>query len=205
MHMKNQIIFIHGGDTFETYDEYLAFLRDFEVDEEYFNSHFDKKKWSSSLEEKLGDNFKVISLNMPNSINAKYLEWKIWFENFFPFFSEEVILIGTSLGGIFLTKYLSENNFPKKIKGTFIVAAPFDSTDSEYTLADFILPSNLDNIKKQGGKIYFYHSKDDPVVPFADLEKYRKQLPEANFIILEDRQHFNQEEFPEIIQAIKDL
>ena len=199
--MKTQIIVIRGGDTFETYEEYLSFLKDFQIDLDYIN----KKGWKRSLQEKLGDDFEVISPRMPNSGNAKYLEWKIWFEKFFPFLNDEIVLVGHSLGGLFLTKYLSENIFPKKIKATFLVAAPFDSTDSEYTLGDFSLPNELTKFQEQGGEICFYHSKDDPVVPFVDLNKYKKELPGANFIVFEDREHFGQEEFPEIVEKIKKL
>ncbi|MDP2788526.1 MAG: hypothetical protein Q8O46_00530 [bacterium] len=51
----------------------------------------------------------------------------------------------------------------------------------------------------------FYHSKDDPVVPFAEMEKYKTKLLEAKFSIFEDRGHFGQEEFPEIIKDIQTL
>jgi hypothetical protein len=203
--MKNQVVVISGGETFETYDEYLSFLKDFKVDSDYFEEQFGKKGWKDFLEDKLGDKFEVIRLRMPNRENAKYSEWKIWFEKFFPFFNSGIILIGHSLGGIFLAKYLSENDFPKKIKRVFLVAAPFDSLDSEYTLADFSLPDDLSKFTEQGNKIYLYHSEDDPVVPFVDLGKYKKMLPTAKTIIFNNREHFNQEEFPEIIEEIKNL
>lgn len=199
--MKNQVLVIHGGHTFKTYKEYLAFLKDFQIDLDDIR----KKGWKSSLEEKLGDNFEVIAPRMPNSSNAKYLEWKLWFEKFFPFLKRKVILVGHSLGGIFLTKYLSENIFPKKITGTFLVAAPFDSADAQYGLGGFSLTKKLTKLQEQGGEIYFYHSQDDPIVPFADVEKYRKELPEANFIIFKNREHFGQEKFPELVEQIKNL
>jgi len=203
--MKNQVVIISGGETFETYEQYLSFLKDFKVDFDYFEEQFEKKGWKDSLEDKLGDKFEVIRLRMPNRENAKYSEWKIWFEKFFPFFNGEIILIGHSLGGIFLAKYLSENDFSKKIKGVFLIAAPFDSADSEYNLADFSLPDDLSKFMKQGNKIYLYHSQDDPIVPFVDLRKYKKQLPGAEAVIFNDREHFNQEEFPEIVEEIKKL
>ena len=46
-------------------------------------------------------------------------------------------------------------------------------------------------------------SKDDPVVPFNHSERLAKELPNANYMIFEDRQHFNQEHFPELIETIK--
>jgi len=198
--MKKQVVVIHGGDTFETYDEYVAFLKSFLIESvDYFN----RWRWKDSLQEKLGDDFEVIAPKMPNKWNAKYSEWKIWFDKLVPFLNDNVIFVGHSLGGIFLAKYLSENKFPKIIKATFLVAAPYDAVDSEYTLADFVLLNDLKLFQKQGGRIFLFQSKDDPVVPFADLEKYKKQLPTAECVVFEDRGHFGQEEFPELVEMIK--
>ena len=65
---------------------------------------------------------------MPLQENAKYNDWKIFFERYIPFLRNNVILIGASLGGIFLAKYLSENKFPKKILSTYLICPPFDNT-----------------------------------------------------------------------------
>src|SRR3989344_3659970 len=105
--MKTQIVVIHGGDTFDTYEQYLSFLKNYKIDFERFREN--KKDWKATLAEKLGENYEVISHSMPNKRNAKYIEWKIWFEKFIPFLNPEVILVGHSLGGAFLAKYFSEN------------------------------------------------------------------------------------------------
>jgi len=49
------------------------------------------------------------------------------------------------------------------------------------------------------------HSKDDPVVPFTQLKKYQQALPNAETVVFENREHFNQETFPEIIELIKSI
>jgi predicted alpha/beta hydrolase family esterase len=142
---------------------------------------------------------------MPNSMNAKYKEWKIMFEKLFPFFKNNLILLGHSLGGIFLAKYLSENKFPRKIKATFLVAAPYDDKTTKDSLGDFKLPKKLDKFQKQGGKIFLYQSKDDLSVSLVDLKKYKKSLPEAEVVMFRKKGHFNQVEFPEIVKDIKRL
>jgi len=48
-----------------------------------------------------------------------------------------------------------------------------------------------------------YQSKDDPIVSFADFEKYRNALPIAHVKIFENKGYFNQEEFPELVEDIK--
>jgi len=199
--MKKQIVVIGGGDTFKTYKEYISYLKNIKFDFRKLKI----KRWKENLSEDIGNNFDVLSTKMPNAANAKFKEWKIMFDKLLPFLKDNVILLGHSLGGIFLAKYLSENKFPKKIKATFLVSAPHDKKDTEYTLGDFKLPKKLVRFQKQGGKIFLYHSKDDPIVPFADLEKYRKALPEAKISVFKNRKHFDQTKFPELIRDIKNL
>ena len=142
---------------------------------------------------------------MPNYANARYLEWKIWFEKLIPFLEDEVTLVGHSLGGIFLVKYLSENSFPKRVRAIFLVASPYDTEGTDDSLVDFTLLRAPGNLTEQSGKIFLYHSEDDPIVPFSNLRKYEKELPSAKVRILKDRGHFLQEEFPELVEDIKGL
>jgi uncharacterized protein len=198
---KKQVIVIHGGDTFASYDEYLSSLRDFLIDFERYRAG--GTNWKRTLGLALGDGYEIISPDMPDKSNAKYAEWKIWFEKFIPYLDPKVIFIGHSLGGIFLAKYLSENTLPKTILATFLVAACYDDKNSDYSLADFVLPEHLDNFSKQSQRIFLYHSSDDRVVPFADLAKYQKALPNATARTFTDRGHFNQETFPELVEDVR--
>lgn len=199
--MKKQVVVIHGGDTFDSYEDYLTFLNAFEVDKE---SLFSKDWKKSYLQSELGEEYEVLLLQMPNKFNAKYLEWKIWFEKYIPFFNQELILVGHSLGGIFLAKYLAENTLEKTIKAVFLIAAPFDNVDT-YSLADFGLPSSLELIEKQVEHIFIFQSQDDPVVPFLELAKYQAELPSAQARVFTDKGHFNQETFPELVDEILKL
>src|SRR3989344_4173979 len=108
--MKTKIFLIHGGETFKNRKDYLHFLKTRKI------SIKEKISWSSDyLKKKLGKNFEVIKPRMPLQDNARYDDWKIHFERYLPKLKNHIILIGSSLGGIFLAKYLSENKFPKKI------------------------------------------------------------------------------------------
>lgn len=200
--MKTQLVFIHGGDVFDTQEKYLSSLKNIMIET---LDYFKPRSWGSFIRETLGDDFEVITPQMPNKANARYSEWKIWFEKIIPLLGNDIIFVGHSLGAIFLSKYLSENKIPKKIKGVFLVATPFDGEDTEDDMGDFILPDDLHLLKEQAGELYFYHSKDDSVVPFLDLEKYQKKIPNAHFLVFEDRGHFSQKEFPELIEEIKKL
>lgn len=198
--MKKQIIVIHGGDTFETYDKYLTFLRNYEINIERYKTN--KDDWKPWLREKLGDEYEVILPIMPNKTNAVFSEWKLWFEKLIPFLDDGVVLVGHSLGGAFLVKYLSENKFPKKISGVFLVGAVYDKDFEGYPLVSFSLPITLN---LQTDNIFLYHSEDDPVVPFSALGDYKKALPQAITTIFKDRQHLNQVEFLELAEDVLQL
>ncbi len=199
--MKKQVIVIHGGDTYDSYEKYFNNLKNAEINLERMRA----KKWKELLQDQLGEGFEVTKPSMPNGENAKYVEWKIWFDKLVPLLQEEVILIGHSLGGIFLAKYLSENTFPKNIRATILIAPPYSDKGKPYSLADFGLPESLKLFEQQSPKIFIYHSKDDAVVDFNDSQGYLKALPHAKIIEFNDRGHFNQPEFPELVEGIKTL
>ncbi|MFA6476456.1 MAG: alpha/beta fold hydrolase [Candidatus Paceibacterota bacterium] len=200
MIIKKQVIVIHGGDTFETREEYLAFLKSYQIKSlDYFKG----KDWKKTLQERLGEDFEVIVPAMPCKINARYEEWKIWFEKIIPLLNDEVILIGHSMGGTFLAKYLTENNFPKKVLSLHLVAAPYDTEVIKESLVDFALNKTVEGLAQYTDKIFLYQSKEDKVVALEDAMKYKRDLPNAEINIFEGRGHFKQEEFPELVERIK--
>ncbi len=198
--MKQQIFVIHGGTAFDTYEEYFEYLKTKEVSLERLQGI----DWKMNLQEKLGDTFEVFLPKMPNAQNAVYAEWCIWFEKFLPLLNDGLILVGHSLGAVFLAKYLSEHDVAKKISGTLLVAPPF-ATDEGRILPQFAITTSLEKLEQQGGKVIIYHSKDDLVVPFGELKQYQDRLPTLETRIFEDRGHFNMEEFPEIVEEIRKL
>jgi predicted alpha/beta hydrolase family esterase len=200
MKNKTQIFYIHGGETFKSRKDYLNFLSNMEVSLE------EKKKWSGEfLNKKLGDKFEIIRPRMPLSLNAKYEDWKIYFERYFPLFKNNIILIGNSLGGIFLAKYLSENKFPEKILSLYLVCSPYDdSLPGEDLAGGFKLPADLSRLDKCSQNINLLFSQDDEVVPLSHAEKYRKKLKKANVLIFEGKNgHFQVSKFPELVEMIK--
>ncbi len=196
--MKQQILCIHGGDLYKEPKQLLSSLKKYNIQSiEYFF----QKKWKEGLQKDLGSKFQVILPEMPNKRSAIYGHWKVWFEKIIPFIHDDIILIGHSLGGMFLAKYLAENKFPKKIKATFLISAPYAIKNN--TSRNFAIPKNLSKLSNQAGKVFLYHSTDDKVVPFKDMEKYKEELNGATVRIFKDRGHFNQEKFPELLKDIK--
>ncbi len=191
-----QVVVIHGGDSFVSYDEYIAALRAKEVTLEKFQPR--PKDWKHGLQDMLGQEWQIFLPHMPNANNARFLEWKIWFEKLLGLLDDGIILIGHSLGGVFLASYLSTETIPKKVTATFLVGAPFGEGDLK-------LPADLTKMVEQAGKIVIFHSEDDPIVPFEECRKYQQALPSAHIVSCTDRGHFIQEQFPELINEIKSL
>lgn len=200
MSEKTQIFFVHGGMTFKNYKDYINYLETRPVSIEA------KNRWSEEyFKEELKNICHIIKPRMPLKENAKYKEWKIHFERFFDQIDDNIILIGESLGGIFLAKYLSENRFPKNIKSVYLVAPPFDNDLIGGDLGGgFELEEDLSLIIENCEKVNLLFSKDDDCVPISHAKKYREKLPNANFIIYESKNgHFQISKFPEIVEMIK--
>ncbi|MBR9676633.1 hypothetical protein GOV04_00640 [Candidatus Woesearchaeota archaeon] len=197
---KTQVIIIHGGTTSKSKKDFLKYLKSRKV------SFEEKKYWSNEyLTRQLGKDFQIIRPRMPLKENAKYEEWKIHFENYAKHLDNNVILIGSSLGGIFLAKYLSENKFPKKILSTYLICPPFNnSLPKEDLVGGFKLKSDLSMIEKNSKNTTLMFSKDDDVVPVSHAEKYKQKLKNAKIIIYKSKNgHFNISTFPEIVKMIK--
>lgn len=197
---KTQIMIIGGGMTFKNNKDYLKFLKTRKV------SLNERITWSKGdLDKKLGKYFQIIRPRMPLQDNAKYADWKIHFENYFSQLKNNIILIGTSLGGIFLAKYLSENKFPKKILATYLVCAPFDNTlQGEDLVGGFKLKSNLLLLQKNCKHLNLLFAKKDDVVPVSHAKKYRNKLKDANIVIYKHIPgHFAIQKFPEIVKMLK--
>lgn len=202
MKKKGQIFIIHGGMTFKSKKDYVHFLKTRKISLEK------KKSWTGDyLDKELGRKFEIIRPRMPLQDDAKYEEWKIHFERYFPLLKNNLILIGSSLGGIFLAKYLSEHKFPKKILSAYLICPPFNNTLIGEDLAGgFKLKSNLSLLEKNAEKLYLMFSKDDDCVPVSHAEKYRGELKNANIVIYKSKNgHFNISKFPEIIKLIKNF
>ena len=148
---KTDILYIHGGMTFRNQKDYLNYLSN--------NKSIyleDKVKWSGKyLTEKMGRNIRVIRPNMPLKDNAKYEDWKIYFERHLSLLNKNYILIGESLGAIFLSKYLSENKLKNKAKSVYMIAAPFDdSIKGEDLVGGFKLKSDLSLIHQNTNRVF---------------------------------------------------
>lgn len=191
-----QILIIHGGDSFSSYDAYVRSLRSLEISYDRLRQ---QKKWKTWLVEQLPE-ADVLLPTFPNCSNAVYDEWVVYFEKLLPFLHDEVYLIGHSLGAMFLAKYLNEAPLNKPVKKLLLVAGGYDDESME-DLGSFKVTS-AKNLPQSADEIHLFHSKDDPVVPYSELAKFQADLPDAIIHSFENRGHFLDESFPELLAIL---
>lgn len=194
--MTKQVLIIHGGSSFSSYDEYLTNLRQSEIT--YERITYDRD-WRDGLAEALPD-ADILTPTMPNAANAQFDEWSIKFEKIIPLLGDDVTLIGYSLGAMFLAKYLHSTPLDQPVKQLILLGAGYDEDVEDY--GQFKVTSAT-GIERSADEIHIMHSKDDFVVPYEALDKYARDVPTATIHRFIDKNHFLDEDFPELLELLK--
>jgi len=201
-----QVVFIHGGDDFSRQEDFLAHLRTTKL---YDPLGQGSDLWTKKLRSDLGEDFELYQLAMPNKQNADYLEWQIWFERHISFWHDGVVLVGWSLGAMFLVKYLSENSLPFKYSQVYLLAGPCghysDDSETGNDCGTFQFTKETLTALAPGNNIQIWHSTDDFVVPYSHALEFSEVLTAAKLVTFTDRNHFLQQDFPELVADIKAL
>lgn len=193
--MKRQLVYIGWGVPKENFDSYYACLEARE-----YNPYYERQmNWADTLDIYIWNQWDYWRIPLPEKGFADYSAWKIMFEKIIPFLEKDVSLIGVSLGGTFLLKYLTENPQDISINKIFLVAAALSDSPQEKLWSFQCDKEKIPTIAEKVWQIYCYHSRDDDIVDFADFELLQKLLPQASFRSFSDRGHFySLERFPEI-------
>lgn len=204
---KQQVFYIGGGESFLNHDNFIERLKTKNLWHLPSEDGALRGDWKKGLVEELGDNFEFVAVPMPNRQNAKFQEWSIWFERHFDYLQEGAILIGLSLGAMFLAKYVSEKETPFRPKAIFLLAGAYQLPGfSDVSCGDFLIePEMVKGIEQKTDRVIIMHSKDDFVVPYEHGEALSAALPAAEFVSLEDKNHFLIEEFPELLEKIREI
>lgn len=191
-----QILIIHGGTSFSSQKAYKEYL-----DKKVLNYEklVNPIRWKERLALELKD-YDVIYPTMPNGMNAVYNEWKIYFEKIIPFLKDDVQIIGHSLGAMFLAKYLQEHPLKNRVKRLILVSGGYDD-DSQEDLGSFKVKSAKD-LPKSAVEVHLFHSEDDPLVPYAELAKFKNDIPRAIVHSFKTRGHFIDPTFPEMLELV---
>ncbi len=194
-----QLFFVHGGDSLKPGENFFSHWESdavWKVSDPFVAGPM-RKKWKDDVCEKLAPLVLCAAPRFPNDMDAHYGQWKWWFDKHVPFMKDGVVLIGHSLGGNFLGKYLAENKLPIRVGQLHLVAPAWSE-------GDFTMPESLELIENQVGRVHIYHSSNDAIVPISQGEQFAAALPSAEFVRFSDRNHFfAQAEFPELLERIQ--
>jgi len=184
--MKKQVLFIQGGGE---------------------GAYEEDEKLVASLRSSLGAVYEVRYPQMPNESDPDYEPWKAQIKKELAALEGQVMLIGHSLGGSFLLKYLAEEKIEKPIAGIFLMAAPYWGGDGwQYEGYETIaLPEGFAAKLPGGAPIFLYHSRDDEIVPFAHLALYAEKLPQATIRALDGGGHQFNNDLAEVASDIANL
>lgn len=146
--------------------------------------------WKKWIIDGLSDRFESFAPDMPCKQKAEYEAWKIWFEKLFPYLNnQKTILIGNSLGSIFIAKYLSENTFPKHLAQLHLIAPVLDNEGLVgESIGSFAFDTNrLPNLASQSDEVHIWSSVDDPVVPYNHAERYHAGIQDSKLHTFQNR------------------
>jgi len=126
---------------------------------------------------------------MVNEESPEYTDWKAQIAAELTALDGEIMLVGHSVGGSVLLKYLSDERVEKSIAGLFLLAVPYWGEDAFWKWDEVQLPHDVAAKLASIPRIVFYHSRDDEIVPFAHLARYAAILPRATIREVDGRGH----------------
>jgi hypothetical protein len=144
---------------------------------------------ADSLQRKLGTDYEVRCPQMPDEENSPYPQWKAEIDSQLAAMKGAVTLVGHSVGGSVLLKYLCERRPTKPIAGLFVIAAPYWGASEFWSWDEGTLPADAAAKLAGDWPLIFYQSRDDEVVPLAHLALYAAKLPRATIREFDGRGH----------------
>jgi predicted alpha/beta hydrolase family esterase len=159
---------------------------------------------ATSLQTALGDEYQVHYPRMPNEADPEMQAWKARIATELAALDGPLVLVGHSAGAAALLKYLSEEPVEAPIAGLFLLASP--SWDNEHwNFADLRLPPDSAAKLSRIPRIFFYHSRDDDVVPFAHLALHAARFPRATIRAFDGRGHQFGNDLSDVAKDIRDI
>jgi predicted alpha/beta hydrolase family esterase len=141
-------------------------------------AHKEDALLAASLQKELGASYVLRYPQMPGESKPEMQRWKAEVAKELEALEGKVILVGHSVGGVAVLRYLSEERVEKPIAGLFLLAAP--SWDEEnWNFDDLRLPRDLAAKLSRIPRVFLYHNRDDEIVPFSHLALHAARLPGA--------------------------
>jgi predicted alpha/beta hydrolase family esterase len=157
---------------------------------------------ADSLHRALGADYVVQCPQMPDEDNASYPAWKAEIDAWLAKLPAPVALVGHSVGGSVLLKYLCDEKPWPQLAGLFVIAAPYWGASEFWSWDEAALPADAAARLAGDWPLIFYQSRDDEVVPFAHLAMYAAKLPSATIREFAGRGHQFQNDLTEVAADI---
>ncbi len=159
------------------------------------------KPWLKNEIEKKG--WKTEIPQMPETMHPKFDQWLSHLTNIIGKPDKNLFLIGHSLGGTIILRYLE--TIDKKIGGAVLVAAAIESPQPEVQ-SFFKTSFDWPKIKANCQKFVAINSDNDYFIPIEQGKTLEKNL-DAELIIMKNMGHFsskeNLKELPIILEVLK--
>jgi predicted alpha/beta hydrolase family esterase len=183
--MRHQVLFIQGGGANGTHDDWDL-------------------KLVESLRRELGPGYEVLYPRMPDEANPSYAGWKAALEKELAKLHDGAILLGHSIGGAILINALGAQAPAVRLRGVFLVAAPFVGTGG-WPAEDFAPVSDLGARLPAQVPVFLYHGSEDDTVPLEHVRLYANAIPQAVVRRLNGRNHQLNEDLSEVAADIRRL
>jgi predicted alpha/beta hydrolase family esterase len=151
------------------------------------------------------------ALPMPTPDKPEKDEWIKTISNAVGVPSEEIFLVGHSLGVPALLRYLETLNENQKIGGAVLVSGPvFEIKKEGYERVNSFLvpPFNFEHLKNVCKKFVVIHGEDDKSVPFSDGEFLSKNFS-CELIPIPNGGHLNGSagwrELPQLLESLEKM
>jgi len=183
MSVKKQVLFVQGAGE-GAYEEDAELVK--------------------SLRDALGTDYNVLYPKMPEQENSGYEAWKAQISKELTALDGKVILVGHSVGSSMVLKYLSEERVEASLVGIFLIAAPYWGAGG-WQVDEFTLDEDHASKLLKALPVFFYHSRDDDVVPFAHLAMHAEKFPQATIREFDGRGHQLNNDLSEVAADIASL
>lgn len=169
------------------------------------------RDWLSWLKTELRDDGISVKIpKMPNTNRPKIEEWNKYLAKVVGKPDENLFLIGHSIGGRLLLRYLEE--IDAKIGGAIIVASwldkrvkPFKLKSNAKMMAPWLdTPIDWKSIKRHANQFTAIYSDNDAYVPMSAAQMIRRKL-NAKVVVLHNKGHIDQTTSPPILKEIRKM
>ncbi|UNK57573.1 alpha/beta hydrolase [Pseudoxanthomonas daejeonensis] len=151
-------------------------------------AHREDALLASSLGNELGPGYEVHFPRMPTESDPDVDAWKKKISSELSARLGPTILVAHSVGGAILLRYLSEEVVQGAIAGVFLLAVPSWDED-RWNFEDLKLRSDAAERIAPVEPVFFYHCRDDDVVPFGHLALHGQRFPRASINALDQGGH----------------